>query len=117
MPKAIDTCFEFLKTSVPSVYRWIGSKFYDLELIPSLDEEESVFWRLYGAFYRGYYCSSVMSWFNRIEPQNYALGPNDMRTLSYLSATSAGWLLVLTYDGLRFPPYCVYKVKRQFGFD
>jgi hypothetical protein len=117
MPEAVAARFEFLKTSVPSVYRWIGFKFYDLELVPSLDEEESVLWRPYSASYRGYSCSSVMSWFSRIEPQNYALGPNDMRILSYLSATSASWLPVLTYDGLRFTPYCVHKVRRQFGFD
>ena len=117
MPEAVAARFEFLKTSVPSVYRWIGFKFYDLELVPSLDEEESVLWRPYGASYRGYSCSSVMSWFSRIEPQNYALGPYDTRILSYLSATSASWLPVLTYDGLRFIPYCVHKVRRQFGFD
>ena len=117
MPEAVVAHFEFLKTSVPGVYRWISSKFYDLELVPSLDEEESVLWRSYGASYKGYSCSSVMSWFDRVEPQNYALGPNDIRTLSYLSATSAGQLPVLTYDGLRFTPYCAHTVKKQFGFD
>ena len=88
-----------------------------LELVPSLDEEESVLWKPYGVSYRGYSCSSVMSWFSRIEPQNYALGPHDLRTLSYLSATSAVWLPVLTYDGLRFTSYCTHKVRKQFKFD
>uniref|UniRef100_A0A2N9JB30 Aminotransferase-like plant mobile domain-containing protein n=1 Tax=Fagus sylvatica TaxID=28930 RepID=A0A2N9JB30_FAGSY len=96
MPKAVAARFDFLKTNVPIIYRWIGSKFYDLELVPSLDEEESMLWRSYGASYRGYSCSSVMSRFSKVEPQNYAIGPDDMRTLSYLSATSAGWLPVLT---------------------
>ena len=67
--------------------------------------------------HRGYSCNSIMSWFNRIEPQNYALGLEDIRTLSYLLATSAGWLPVLTHDGLRFTSYCVHKVRRQFGYD
>jgi hypothetical protein len=58
-----------------------------------------------------------MSWFSRIEPQNYALGPEDMKTLSYLSATNTGWLLVLTHDGLRFTSYCVHRVQRKFGYD
>ena len=40
-----------------------------------------------------------------------------MRTLSYLSVTSAGWLLVLTHDGLHFTSYCVHRVRRQFGYD
>jgi hypothetical protein len=39
-----------------------------------------------------------------------------MRTLSYLSTTSASWLRVLTYDGLRFTPYCPHRVRKQFGF-
>ena len=117
MLEAVATRFDFLKTSVPCIYRWIGSKFYDLELVPSLDEEESVLWRPYGASYRGYSCSSVMSWFSKIEPQNHALGPDDMRTTSYLSATSVGWLPVLTYDGLRFTPYCPHRVRKQFRFD
>ena len=117
MPQAVAARFDFLNTNVPIIYRWIGSKFYDLELVPSLDEEESVLWRPYGASYRGYSCNSVMSWFSKVEPQNYAIGPNDMRTLSYLLATSAGWLPVLTYDGHRFTPYCAYRVRKQFGFD
>jgi hypothetical protein len=40
-----------------------------------------------------------------------------MRTLSYLSVTSAGWLPVLTHDGLHFTSYCVHRVRRQFGYD
>ena len=58
-----------------------------------------------------------MSWFSKIEPQNYALGPEDIRTLSYLLVTSAGWLPVLTHDGLLFTSYCVHRVRRQFGYD
>jgi hypothetical protein len=117
MPEAVATRFEFLQTSVPSVYRWVGAKFYDSELVPSLDEEDFVLWRPYGASHRGYSCDSIMSWFSRIEPQNYALGPEDIRTLSYLSVTSAGWLPVLTHDGLLFTSYCAHRVRRQFGYD
>ena len=117
MPEAIAAHFEFLRTSVPSVYRWVGAKFYDSELVASLDEEDFVLWRPYGASHRGYSCNSIMFWFCRIEPQNYALGPEDMRNLSYLSATSVGWLPILTHDGLHFTSYCVHRVQRQFGYD
>ena len=117
MPEAVVARFEFLKTSVPSIYRWVGAKFYDSELVPSLDEEDFVLWQPYGASHRSYSCDSIMSWFSRIEPQNYALGPEDIRTLSYLSVTSAGWLPVLTHDGLLFTSYCVHRVRRQFGYD
>jgi hypothetical protein len=44
MPEAVAACFEFLRTSVPSVYRWVGTKFYDSELVSSLDKEEFVLW-------------------------------------------------------------------------
>jgi hypothetical protein len=42
MSEAVATHFDFLKTSVPCIYQWIGSKFYDFELVPSLDEEKLV---------------------------------------------------------------------------
>jgi hypothetical protein len=44
MPEAVAAHFEFLRTSVPSIYRWVGAKFYDSELVPSLDEEDFVLW-------------------------------------------------------------------------
>jgi hypothetical protein len=117
MPEAVAARFEFLQTSVPSVYRWVGAKFYDSELVPSLDEEDFVLWRPYGVSHRGYSCDSIMSWFSRIEPQNYALGPEDIRTLFYLSVMNAGWLPVLTHDGLLFTSYCAHRVRKQFGYD
>uniref|UniRef100_A0A2N9H2H3 Aminotransferase-like plant mobile domain-containing protein n=1 Tax=Fagus sylvatica TaxID=28930 RepID=A0A2N9H2H3_FAGSY len=61
MPKAVAARFEFLWTSVPSIYRWVGAKFYNSELVPSLDEEDFVLWRPYGASHRGYSCDSIMS--------------------------------------------------------
>uniref|UniRef100_A0A2N9I2E6 Aminotransferase-like plant mobile domain-containing protein n=1 Tax=Fagus sylvatica TaxID=28930 RepID=A0A2N9I2E6_FAGSY len=117
LPEAIAARFEFLQTGVPSIYRWVGAKIYDSELVPSLDDEDFVLWRPYGDSHRGYFCDSVMSWFSKIEPQNYALGPEDIRTLSYLSVTSAGWLPVLTHNGLLFTSYCAHRVRRQFGYD
>jgi hypothetical protein len=117
LPEAIAARFEFLQTGVPSIYRWVGAKIYDSELVPSLDDEDFVLWRPYGDSHRGYFCDSVMSWFSKIEPQNYALGPEDVRTLSYLSVTSAGWLPVLTHNGLLFTSYCAHRVRRQFGYD
>jgi hypothetical protein len=117
LPGAVAARFEFLQTGVPSIYRWVGAKLYDSELVPSLDEEDFVLWRPYGDSHRGYFCDSIMSWFSKIEPQNYALGPEDVRTLSYLSVTSAGWLPVLTHNGLLFTSYCAHRVRRQFGYD
>jgi hypothetical protein len=40
-----------------------------------------------------------------------------VRSLTFLSATNAGWLPVLSSDSLQFTAYCAHRVKRQFGFD
>ena len=50
-----------------AVYRWIGSKFYDHNLIPSLDSESKVCWRPYGVTHRGFSYESVMSGFRNVD--------------------------------------------------
>uniref|UniRef100_A0A2N9EL25 Aminotransferase-like plant mobile domain-containing protein n=1 Tax=Fagus sylvatica TaxID=28930 RepID=A0A2N9EL25_FAGSY len=40
-----------------------------------------------------------------------------MRSLTYLSATNAGWLPVLASDRLQFTAYSAHRVRRQFNFD
>jgi hypothetical protein len=48
MPKAVAAHVGDFQGDVPTVYRWVGSKFYDHSLIPSLDSESKVCWRPYG---------------------------------------------------------------------
>uniref|UniRef100_A0A2N9EY06 Aminotransferase-like plant mobile domain-containing protein n=1 Tax=Fagus sylvatica TaxID=28930 RepID=A0A2N9EY06_FAGSY len=60
---------------------------------------------------------SVMSGFRNVEAQDYTLIAEDMRSLTYLSATNTGWLLVLSSSRLQFTAYSTHKVRRQFGFD
>jgi hypothetical protein len=60
---------------------------------------------------------SVMSGFSNIEAQDYTLIAGDVGSLTYLSATNAGWLPVLSSDGLRFTVYSAHRVRKQFGFD
>uniref|UniRef100_A0A2N9G1S4 Aminotransferase-like plant mobile domain-containing protein n=1 Tax=Fagus sylvatica TaxID=28930 RepID=A0A2N9G1S4_FAGSY len=74
---------------VPAVFRWVGNKFYDHSLIPSLDSEG----------------------------KDYTLIAGDVASLTYLSATNAGWLPVLSSDGPQFTIYSAHRVRRQFGFD
>ena len=65
----------------------------------------------------GFSYESVMSGFCNVEAQDYTLIAEDMRLLTYLSATNAGWLLVLSTSRLQFTAYSTHKVRRQFGFD
>jgi hypothetical protein len=59
----------------------------------------------------------VMSGFRDVEAQDYTLTSEDTRSLTYLSATNAGWLPVLSSGRLQFTAYCAHRVRRQFGFD
>uniref|UniRef100_A0A2N9I6E6 Aminotransferase-like plant mobile domain-containing protein n=1 Tax=Fagus sylvatica TaxID=28930 RepID=A0A2N9I6E6_FAGSY len=117
MPKGVVANVGDFQGDVPAVYRWVGCKFYDHSLIPSLDSESKVCWRPYGVSHRGFMYESVMSGFSNIEAQDYSLIAGDTTSLAYLSATNAGWLPVLSSDGLRFTVYSAHRVRKQFGFD
>uniref|UniRef100_A0A2N9I2V0 Aminotransferase-like plant mobile domain-containing protein n=1 Tax=Fagus sylvatica TaxID=28930 RepID=A0A2N9I2V0_FAGSY len=56
-------------------------------------------------------------WFRDVEAQDYTLIAGDVASLTYLSATNAGWLPVLSTDGPQFTIYSAHRVRRQFGFD
>jgi hypothetical protein len=102
---------------VHAVYRWVGSKFYDHGLVPSLDSESKICWRPYGVSYHEFMYESVMSGFSNVEAQDYTLITGDMASLTYLSATNVGWLPILSSDGLQFTVYSAHRVRKQFGFD
>uniref|UniRef100_A0A2N9FU85 Aminotransferase-like plant mobile domain-containing protein n=1 Tax=Fagus sylvatica TaxID=28930 RepID=A0A2N9FU85_FAGSY len=91
MPDGVVANVGDFQGDVPTVYRWVGSKFYDHSLIPSLDNEKA---------------------------QDYSLIAGDTASLTYLSATNAGWLPVLSSDGLRFtvkfPPVNPFLRDRAF---
>ena len=42
MPDGVVANVGDFQGDVPAVYRWVGSKFYDHSLIPSLDNESKV---------------------------------------------------------------------------
>jgi hypothetical protein len=117
MPEGVVANVGDFQGDVPAVYCWVGSKFYDHSLIPSLDSESKVCWRPYGVSHRGFMYKSVMSGFSNIEAQDYSLIAGDTALLAYLSATNASWLPVLSSDGLRFTVYSAHRVRKQFGFD
>jgi hypothetical protein len=117
MPEEVAVHVGDFQGNVPTVYRWVGSKFYDHNLIPSLDSESKVCWRPYRVTHRGFSYDSVMSEFHNIKAKDYTLIARDVRSLTYLSATNAGWLPMLSSGRLQFTAYSAHRVRRQFGFD
>ena len=112
MPEGVVANIGDFQGDVPTVYRWVGNKFYDHGLVPSLDSESKICWRPYGVSHRGFVYESVMSGFSNIEAQDYTLIAGDMGSLTYLSATNAGWLPVLSSDGLQFTVYSAHRVRK-----
>jgi hypothetical protein len=58
-----------------------------------------------------------MSGFRNVEAQDYTLIAGDVGSLTYLSATNAGWLPVLSFGRLQFTVYSAHIMRRQFRFD
>jgi hypothetical protein len=117
MPEDVAPNVGDFQGDVPAVYRWVGSKFYDHSLIFSLDSESKVCWRPYGVTHRGFSYESVVFGFRNVEAQDYILITGDMGSLTYLSATNASWLPVLSSGEFQFTVYSAHRVRRQFGFD
>jgi hypothetical protein len=117
MPKEVAAHVGDFQGDVPTVYHWVGSKFYDHSLIPFLDIESKVCWRPYGVTYRGFTYDLVIFGFLDVKALDYTLIARDMRSLTYLSATNAGWLPILSSGRLQFTTYGAHRVRRQFGFN
>ena len=113
MPEEFAAHVGDFQGDVPTMYRSVGSKFYDHSLIPSLDSESKVCWKPYGVTHRGFAYESVMSGFRNVEAQDYTLIAEDMRSLTYVSATNTGWLPVLSSGRLQFTAYSTRRVRRH----
>uniref|UniRef100_A0A2N9H5E6 Aminotransferase-like plant mobile domain-containing protein n=1 Tax=Fagus sylvatica TaxID=28930 RepID=A0A2N9H5E6_FAGSY len=85
--------------NLPLVYRWVGLKTRDHDLVAALDHEENVLLRPYGDDYPGFTCVSVFGRFNQSTSLIYDLRADDHRSLAYLSAISPGWLPILSATG------------------
>jgi hypothetical protein len=81
MPEEVAAHVGDFQGDVPAVYHWVGSKFYDHSLIPSLDSESKVCWRPYGITHRSFVYESVISGFRDVEAQDYTLIARDVRSL------------------------------------
>ena len=63
MAAEVATRLGDFQRDVPAMYRWVGCKFYDHNLISTLDNESKVCWRLYGVTRSGFAYDLVISGF------------------------------------------------------
>ena len=64
LPQHFLDLFPYFRDNLPLVYRWVGLKTNDHDLVTSLDFEENVLLRPYGEDHLGFTCISVLSRFN-----------------------------------------------------
>jgi hypothetical protein len=117
LPQEFLDRFPDFRNNLPLVYRWVGLKTHNHDLVTSLDYEENVLLRPYGDDYPGFTCVSVFSRFYQPTSSIHDLRANDYQSLAYLSTVNKGFLPVLSTTSVSFIPYCPQRVQRQFGFD
>ena len=99
------------------VYRWVGLKTRDCDLVDALDHEENVLFRSYRDDHPGFTCASIFRKFYQPSPLIRDLKVDDYWSLSYLSTVNLGFLPTLSATRVSFIPYCPQRVQRQFGLD
>uniref|UniRef100_A0A2N9FQT5 Aminotransferase-like plant mobile domain-containing protein n=1 Tax=Fagus sylvatica TaxID=28930 RepID=A0A2N9FQT5_FAGSY len=117
LPREFLEQFPDFRANLPLVYRWVGLKTHDHDLVDALDYEENVLFRPYGDDHPGFTCASILRKFYEPFPLIRDLKADDYRSLSYLSTVNPGFLPVLSATGVYFIPYCPQRVQRQFGLD
>uniref|UniRef100_A0A2N9H7D7 Uncharacterized protein n=1 Tax=Fagus sylvatica TaxID=28930 RepID=A0A2N9H7D7_FAGSY len=117
LPREFLEHFPDFRDNLPLVYRWVGLKTHDHNLVDALDYEENVLFRPYGDDHPGFTCASIFRKFYRPSPLIRDLKVDDYRSLSYLSTVNPGFLPILSATGVSFIPYCPQRVQRQFGLD
>jgi hypothetical protein len=117
LPREFLEQFPDFRDNLPLVYRWVGLKTHDHDLVDALDYEENVLFRPYGDDHPGFTCASIFRKFYGPSPLIRDLKVDDYRSLSYLSTVNPGFLPILSATGVYFIPYCPQRVQRQFGLD
>ena len=117
LPWEFLDCFPDFRNNLPLVYRWVGLKTRDYDLVDALDHEENMLFRPYGDDHLGFTCVSVFSRF--CQPISFIrdLKADDYRSLAYLSTVNPGFLPVLSTTGVSFIPYCPQRVQKMFGLN
>uniref|UniRef100_A0A2N9H960 Aminotransferase-like plant mobile domain-containing protein n=1 Tax=Fagus sylvatica TaxID=28930 RepID=A0A2N9H960_FAGSY len=90
LPREFLEQFPDFRANLPLVYRWVGLKTHDHDLVDALDYEENVLFRPYGEDYPGFTCASILRKFYEPFPLIRDLKADDYRSLSYLSTRQFG---------------------------
>uniref|UniRef100_A0A2N9F663 Uncharacterized protein n=1 Tax=Fagus sylvatica TaxID=28930 RepID=A0A2N9F663_FAGSY len=117
LPQKFLDHFPSFRDNLPLVYRWVGLKPRDHDLVDALDYEENVLFRPYGDDHPGFTCAPIFRKFYQPSPLIRDLKVDDYRSLSYLSTVNPGFLPIMSATGVSFIPYCPQRVQRQFGLD
>ena len=88
LPQGFLDRFPDFQDNLPLVYRWVGLKTCDYDLVDALDYEENVLFRTYGDDYLGFACISVFSRFYQPTSLIHDLRADEYRSLAYLSTVS-----------------------------
>uniref|UniRef100_A0A2N9F7G2 Aminotransferase-like plant mobile domain-containing protein n=1 Tax=Fagus sylvatica TaxID=28930 RepID=A0A2N9F7G2_FAGSY len=96
LPQEFLDRFPDFKDNLPLVYRWVGLKTRDYDLVDALDHEENVLFRPYGDDHPGFTCASIFRKFYQPSPLIRDLKVDDHRSLSYLSTVNPGFLPTLS---------------------
>jgi hypothetical protein len=117
LPREFLDRFPDFRDNFPLVYRWVGLKTRDYDLVDALDHKENVLFRPYGDDYPGFTCASIFRKLYQLSPLIRDLKVDDYRSLSYLSTVNPGFLPTLSAAGVSFIPYCPQRMQRQFRLD
>uniref|UniRef100_A0A2N9HQV0 Aminotransferase-like plant mobile domain-containing protein n=1 Tax=Fagus sylvatica TaxID=28930 RepID=A0A2N9HQV0_FAGSY len=117
LPQKFLNQFPSFRDNLPLVYRWVGLKPRDHDLVDALDYEENVLFRPYGDDHPGFTCASIFRKLYGPSPLIRDLKVDDYQSLSYLSTVNPGFLPILSATSVAFIPYCPQRVQRQFGLD
>uniref|UniRef100_A0A2N9G8W3 Aminotransferase-like plant mobile domain-containing protein n=1 Tax=Fagus sylvatica TaxID=28930 RepID=A0A2N9G8W3_FAGSY len=104
LPREFLEHFPDFRDNLPLVYRWVGLKTHDHDLVDALDYEENVLFRPYGDDHPGFTCASIFKKFYRSSPLIRDLKVDDYRSLSYLSTVNPGLPTNLVCHGCFFHP-------------
>uniref|UniRef100_A0A2N9GEU9 Aminotransferase-like plant mobile domain-containing protein n=1 Tax=Fagus sylvatica TaxID=28930 RepID=A0A2N9GEU9_FAGSY len=106
LPQKFLDHFPSFRDNLPLVYRWVGLKPRDHDLVDALDYEENVLFRPYGDDHPGFTCAPIFRKFYQPSPLIRDLKVDDYRSLSYLSTVNPGFLPIMSATGVSFIPYC-----------
>uniref|UniRef100_A0A2N9HRA7 Aminotransferase-like plant mobile domain-containing protein n=1 Tax=Fagus sylvatica TaxID=28930 RepID=A0A2N9HRA7_FAGSY len=104
LPREFLEQFPDFKDNLPLVYRWVGLKTHDHDLVDALDYEENVLFRPYGDDHPGFTCASIFRKFYGPSPLIRDLKVDDLSEFVLLVHREPGLPSSLVCHGCLFHP-------------